>query len=124
VATRHLKKRAHFSSYVFVVFGVLLLYFGTSRSVVMCFFGSVFLSAAMGLFYDLKTKLTRRQLYGYILAFFGIFFVSLVILWFNETLKRSCIPEGDCSERHEFNRFERLDNQIFGIYNNIPPSPY
>jgi len=50
----------------------------------------------------------------------AIFLVLALLAWFllgvREFSQRSCIPEGDCQGRHQFNSLEILDQHIFHIY--------
>lgn len=57
----------------------------------------------------------------------GVFLVATCVAWlwlgWNEGWKRSCVPEGDCLARHQFNALERLDQKLFGYYNYLTDKP-
>lgn len=99
------------------VAGVSLFAIGVNTSLLLGIGGSLLIAGAVASYFEARLDRTKQLL---LLA--GVFLVTACVAWiwlgFNETIKRSCIPEGDCVNRHQLNSLERLDQQLFKYYDN------
>ena len=108
---------------VLVVLGLVLLAIGIETSLLLGLIGSFLVAGAIASHFE--GRLARSQ---QLLILLGAFLVGAFIAWngltWNENWKRSCIPEGECAARHQFNRLEVLDHQLFGFYDRFSIKPY
>jgi hypothetical protein len=104
------------------VVGVTLFIVGVNASILLGLGGSLFIAGAVATYYEDWLDRSKQ-----IMLLLGAFIVVAGLAWawlgWNEGLKRSCIPEGDCPARHQFNSLERLDQQLFRYYDNWADKP-
>src|ERR1039457_1845977 len=79
--------------------GVILFAIGIDTSLLLGLSGSFLIAAAFASRFE--GRIGRPQ---QVLIMLGIFLVGACLAWFGlgvrEIFKRSCIPEGDCAQRH------------------------
>jgi hypothetical protein len=100
---------------LFAVIGSVLFLVGMTTSLLLGLVGSFLIAVALASYLERKVG---RLLQVLILLGGLVVCASIVygVLGWKETWKRSCIPVGDCAARHEFNSLEKLDHDVFGLY--------
>jgi hypothetical protein len=107
---------------VLAVAGMILFVVGIETWLLLGLIGSFLVAGALVSHFEGRIE-RSSQLLLLLGAFLVGAFLALYGLAWNESWKRSCIPEGECAARHQFNYLETLDQQLFGFYDRFAIKP-
>jgi hypothetical protein len=109
--------RLRISTILLSIVGAAIFVVGVNTSLLFGLVGSLIVAGAVTSYYEARLDRSRQ-----VMLLLGVFVVCAGVAWawlgWNETLKRSCIPEADCVARHQLNSLEQLDQQLFKYYDN------